>query len=545
MKTYGLLLLFAIVLINACQNKDINNNKTVFRYNEASGISSLDPAYAKNLANIWACNQLFNGLVELDSNLKIKPAIAKSWTISDDGLTYIFNLRDDVFFHDHPIFPDSNGRKVNAKDFEYSFKRILSGNTVSPGAWIFNYVEENNGVPAFNAINDSIFEIRLKQSFPPFLSMLTMKYSSVVPKEIVEYYGSDFRRNPLGTGPFKFKIWKEDNKLVFVKNKNYFEYHNNKRLPFIDAVAISFLKDKQSAFLEFIKGNLEFMSGIDPNYKDELLTKNGKLNPKYKGRFKLLTAPYLNTEYLGILIDTTLEEVKASPLQNKYIRKAINYGFNRKKMIRYLRNNIGIPGNYGIIPPGLPSFDSAKMKGYYYNPGKARHYLSLASYSDGEGLPEITLNTTAEYLDLCKYIQHQLSELGIDIAINVNPPGALKEMKAQAKLNFFRASWIADYPDAENYLSLFYGENFCPAGPNYTHFKLKKFDKLFLKVQETIDDKQKFDLYSQMNNLVMQKSPVVILYYDQVLRFIQYNVKDLGINPVNLLDLRYVKIIND
>ena len=124
-------------------------------------------------------------------------------------------------------------------------------------------------------------------------------------------------------------------------------------------------------------------------------------------------------------------------------------------MIRYLRNNIGIPGNYGIIPVGLPSFDSSIMQGYTYRPDLSRRLLEEAGYPNGSEL-SVTLSTTSEYVDICKYIQHQLSELGIKISIDVNPPATLKELKAQAKLPFFRASWIADYPDEENYLSLFY-----------------------------------------------------------------------------------------
>jgi oligopeptide transport system substrate-binding protein len=167
-----------------------------------------------------------------------------------------------------------------------------------------------------------------------------------------------------------------------------------------------------------------------------------------------LREPYLNTEYLGIMIDPVIDTTHNNPLKVKLIRKAISYGFDRVKMMRYLRNNIGIPGNAGIIPAGMPAFDVDAQYGYKYNPELARELLIEAGYPGGLGLPPITLTTSAEYLDLCKYIQHELNLLGFDIRISVSPPAAIKEMKAQAKISFFRASWIADYPDAENYLSL-------------------------------------------------------------------------------------------
>ncbi len=163
-------------------------------------------------------------------------------------------------------------------------------------------------------------------------------------------------------------------------------------------------------------------------------------------------------------MDTTLEIVKNSPLRHKKVRQAINHGFDREKMIRYLRNNIGYPGIYGIIPPGLPAFDSS-LTAYDYNPAKARQLIREAGYENPEEIPEITLHTTAEYVDLFKYLQHQLEEIGLKIKIEVNPAATLMQMKAYSKINFFRASWIADYPDEENYLSLFTGKNFAPAGP--------------------------------------------------------------------------------
>ena len=325
----------------------------------------------------------------------------------------------------------------------------------------------------FEAVDDTTFVIRLKEPFPPFLGILTMQYCSVVPEEALILYGSDFRRNPVGTGPFSFGMWKENEKLVLVRNDHYFEFEGDQRLPYLDAVSITFLVDKQSAFLEFVKGNLDFISGLDQSYKDELLTKDGELKEKYREKFEMSSQPYLNTEYIGILIDTTLEIVKDSPLRHKEIRQAMNYGFDREKMIRYLRNNMGTAGNYGIIPPGLPAFDDSE-KFYYYDPARARELIREAGYQSPSEIPEMTLHTTPEYVDLFKYLQHQLQEIGIRINIEVNPAATLMEMKSRSKLCLFRASWIADYPDAENYLSLFTGKNLAPAGPNYTRFPGQK-----------------------------------------------------------------------
>lgn len=531
-----LIISFLALVLFSCTNENPNAGKKVFRYNEAANINSLDPAYAKDQAMIWVDVQLYNGLVQMDNELNIRPSIAKSWEVSNDGLEYTFHLRNDVFFHPHSLFKNGK-RRVVAADFVYSLNRIVDAKTMSPGAVFFENVEQINGKYSFFAPNDSTFVIRLKQAFAPFLGILTMPYASVLPKEIVEHYKEDFRKHPIGTGPFKFKMWKENVKLVLVKNEDYFETDSTgQRLPYLDAVAISFIVDKQSVFLEFVKGNIDFISGIDPNYKDEILTRSGKLQPKYKDKINLITQPYLNTEYLGFKMDVNDEK---NPLKDKRVRQAINYGFSREKMIKYMRNNVGYPGEFGIIPVGLAGFDST-INSYKYDLEKSKHLLAEAGYPNGEGMQEITLSTTATYLDLCKYIQQQLGLLGIKVKIDVNPPAALREHIAQGKTQWFRGSWIADYPDAENYLSLFYSKNHCPKGSNYTHFSSKEFDKLYEKAILETDSEKRITLYKKMNAIIIEESPIVVLYYDQVLRFVQKNISGFESNPLNLLILKNV-----
>ncbi len=530
----GIILLFC----GCSSNWEADKGKTVFRYNEAAGIRSLDPAFARDQAQIWACNQLFNTLVQLDDKLMLQPSIAQRWTISEEGKEYTFTLRQDVYFHDDPLFLNGKGRKVVASDFVYSFNRIVDAKIASPGLWVFNDVEKQGSSYAFSAPNDTTFVIRLKHAFAPFLSLLSMQYCSVVPREVAEHYGLDFRNHPVGTGPFHFKMWKEGVKLVFVKNENYFEKDNQGvKLPYLDAVAITFVVDKQSAFLEFVKGNLDFLSGLDAGYKDELLTPDGELQAKYKNKFKLYSEPYLNTEYLGFLMDTTLVN---TPLKVKKVRQAINYAFDRKKMMRYLRNNIGTPGIHGMIPVGLPGFDTS-IRGYEYKPEKAAELLAEAGFPKGRGMGTITLNVTSSYMDICKYIQQQLINLGLDVKVEVSQAGALREMIAQSKIPWFRGSWIADYPDAENYLSLFYSKNFCPDGPNYTHFSNKAYDLLYEKARIETNNSIRYTYYQQMDNLLMEEAPVVVLYYDKVLRFTQKNIQGLGSNPMNLLTLKKVR----
>ena len=531
---YSFLLIFSITFFLSCATKKENKDKQIFRYNEVSNIASLDPAFAKDQAMIWVDNQLYNGLFQLDSLLNVLPCIAKGYDISEDGLTYTFHLRDDVYFHKDKCFKNDT-RKVVAQDFVYSFNRIIDEKVASPGLWIFEHVKKSDNKYSFSAIDDSTLRIELESVFPPFLGLLTMPYSFVVPKEAVEYYGEDFRKHPVGTGAFKFKYWKEGVKLVLLKNENYFEKDSlGNPLPYLDAVNISFIVDKQSVFLEFIKGNIDFLSGIDPNYKDEILTHKGELQPKYKDKINLQKLPYLNTEYLGFY----MEKTKDNPLNDKLVRQAINYGFDRNAMIRYMRNNIGIAGENGIVPYSLLPNKENKTNKYTYNPQKARKLLEQSGYYKQK--PIIRLSTTSSYLDLCKFIQQQLGLLDMNVKIDVYPPAELREMMAQGKTMWFRGSWIADYPDAENYLSLFYSKNFTPNGPNYTHFSNKEYDRLYVLASKENDIQKREQLYSKMNDIVIEEAPIVVLFYDEVLRFTQKNICGLTPNAMNLLILKTV-----
>jgi len=532
--------LIALLCSGCVQRFDRAGGLTVFRYNEPGNITSLDPVYARNQTNIWASSQLYNSLVELDDDLKVRPSLAHSWEISADGMAYTFFLRKGVRFHDNPCFPGGAGREVRADDFVYSLNRLIAPSLNSPGAWVMNQAGRRaDGSLDMEAVNDSVLIIRLNRPYPPFLGLLSMTYCSAIPREAIEKYGSDFRRNPVGTGPFRFQYWKEGVKLVFRKNEHYFETDGGHSLPYLDAVAISFIIDRQTAFLEFVKGNLDFLSGVDASYKDELLTPSGHMQPKYHDRFDMITMPFLNHEYLGMMVNEhRLPE--NWPLLEKKVRQAINYGFDRERMLAFLRNNIGIPAHGGFVPMGMPGF-SENSGGYSYNPDLARRLLREAGFPGGVGLPVFTLHTNQNYQDIAQYIQHELAKIGVRVSIDVMPPATLREAMAKGEAMFFRASWIADYPDAENFLALFYSKNHSPAGPNYTHFRHAGFDSLYERSLSLTDDSDRFNLYRKMDSIIIAEAPVVFLFYDQSVRFVPRHITGLSNNPLNHLDLKRVK----
>ena len=518
-----------------------SRNKNIFHYNEQSGIATLDPAFAKNQSIIWAVHQIYNTLVQTDDSLHLIPSLARSWDISGDNLTYTFHLRKDVFFHDNIAFAIGKGRKMTAQDVVYSFSRIMDRNTASSGAWIFN--NRVDSLDPFTAIDDTTFQLKLAAPFHPILGILSMQYCSIVPKEVVEKYGNDFRRHPCGTGPFEFVAWEEGQALILKKNPGYFEKDSaGNRLPYLDGIKVSFFENKATEFLEFEQGRLDFINDIDASFKDEVLTKTGSLRKEWQGKIILVKHPYLNIEYLGILNDTTLNIAKNSPLKDLRVRQAINYGFNRRKMMLYIRNSIGIPAESGFIPAGLPSFDSITVTGYHYDPAKALELLKEAGYPNGVGLPVIKLLTIPVYAEFASYIASELQQVGIKILVETIQKGLLLEETAKSEALFFRGSWIADYPDAENYLSVFYGKN--PAPPNYTRYKNPAFDKLYEESLTEKNDSLRIKINRRADQLMIKDAPVVPLWYDEVIHLDQPYVKNLISNSLNLLELRKVRLVH-
>ena len=548
----NLVLVASALLLAACHGSSLSvaDEERVFRYNQPEALTSLDPAFARNQANTWAVSQLYNGLLALDSTLQPAPALARRYEISPDGLTYTFWLRKGVRFHDSESFAGGQGRAVVAPDFVYSFRRLLDGKTASPGSWIFRgkVLEDaagNLSDTCFVAANDSTLRIHLKAPFIPFLGILTMPYAYVVPHEAVEKYGKDFREHPVGTGPFQFKLWDEGNVLLYQRNPRYWRRDARGRpLPYLDAVAISFIVDRKTEFLTFLQGKLDFLSGIREGSRDLILNADGSVRPDFQGRFTVQKAPYLNTEYLGFQLDSTNltgpQAEQARALRDLRVRQALTYALNKPELTAYVLSHIGQPGSSGFVPMALPSFSLAQVPGYGYQPQKARELLQAAGYNPAHPL-RLRLSTVAERKAVSEYLQKNWADVGVQVQIDINQSAAQQELVNGGKAAFFAASWLGDYPDAENYLALFYSPNFTPNGPDKTHYKSTEYDQLYQQAIREQNAAARTARYQQLDRLVVRDCPVIPLFYDEVVRLTQNNVRGLTANPMNQLLLEQVR----
>ena len=497
----------AQLLVSSCSRED-HSDKMVFRYNEPAGIPTLDPAFARDKSTIWAVGQLYEGLFALNEHNKVVPALARHYEVNN--ATYSIFLRE-AYFH--------SGRRITASDVAYTFKRLVDPAVASPGAWVLDRVKE------ITAVNDTLLRIDLLEPFSALPSLLTMPYCAVV--DSVAAIAGKLATEAGGSGPFKFHKWHFGEKLILHRNENYWRRDGKGHpLPYLDGVSISFLPDQQSAFLEYLVGTFDLLPNIDPSFKDDLLTEDGGMQERYSAEHILKRSPFLNTEFL--LFNAEVE------ISYK-LRWAINAGIDRVQMMELLRSGIGRPASGGIIPYGLPGYKEGIGVGY--QPDSVKTLLA----SMGE-LPELTLTTVANYRDICEFVQGSLNQLGWSIAVDIVPSATLRSEKSSGTLDFFRASWIADYPDAENYLLLFASDMRAPSGPNYSRYSEEAYDIMYSELKAADDGEAKIKLAQRMDAFLMSNTACVPLYYDEVVRVHRKEVKGLETNALNALLLNKVII---
>jgi peptide/nickel transport system substrate-binding protein len=271
--------------------------------------------------------------------------------------------------------------------------------------------------------------------------------------------------------------------------------------------------------------------------KDELLNRDGTLREKYVNRFQLQKSPFLNTEHIGFNIDKSFKDDAVS---NTDFRKALSYAIDRNKLIIYLRNGVGKEASSGFVPTGLPGYPYAMIPQMHFNTDSARYYLARSGVNPAKMKP-LVINTTQDYLELMVFVQKEWSRLGIPVKIEVHPSSFLRQLRKDQKINCWRGSWIADYPDPENYLICFLSDHFSPAGPNYYHYSDIEFDRLMDSSYTSTDEEERMKILARAEAVMMKDHPAIILYYDESIRLTQKRISGLKSNPMNFLRLREVK----
>jgi peptide/nickel transport system substrate-binding protein len=533
-----------------------------FRYNEEEYFKSIYPLNVTEVTGHRIAEQIYEGLVEFNQQtLAVEPALANSWEVDATGTVYTFHLETNVFFHDDPCFPKGKGRRFTAADVKYCFDRLCYYNPAeNQGFWVFkdvvkganeyheatkNGIVPENGVEGVQVLNDSTVVITLYQPYSVFLSRLGLIFCKIYPREAVDYYGGNLRAHAVGTGPFLPKIMKDNEVFFMTRNPHYWKkdtYGNN--LPYLDHIKVTFVKEKRAELLSFRKGETDMVYRFPLDMIDEILLPGDQLQPVYQ-RFTLQKVASMSLQYYGFL--------HVHPIfRDKRVRQAFCYAIDRDRICTYTLRGSGFPAKYGMVPPGTGTYDPTLVKGYSYDPDKARQLLAEAGYLNGSGFPKITLQLNSgggRNSQIAEAIQKMLTEnLGISLDILSVPWPQHTEAVESAKTSFWRLGWIADYPDPENFLNLFHSKHVpedisVKTYINSYRYKNKEFDRYLDEAMRVMDDSLRNRLYAKADQIAVDDAVVMPIFYDKDYRLLQPNVRNFPQNAMEYRNMREVYFV--
>ena len=560
--------LSALIVVPSCKKPGAPEGETrpasggknyggIYRVNESGEVRGLDPVGINDVTSSHVAENIYDVLFSFDEQLRLRPELATSCDIAPDGRSYTYHLRTDVWFHDDACFPGGKGRRMTAYDVRYSFTRAcdyrantrtydyLGGKVVGADAY-YESTRRNaplrGGVAGFVVVDDSTFRIDLEKPFAPFENYVALTSMSIHPREAVEYYGKDFFQHPVGTGPFVFVSWAPDQHLILKRNPRYWmkDEHGN-RLPMLDGVRFSFMKDDKMQLLEFQGGNLEESHRIPNEFFADIVDERKELKGPFR-RFRLLRVPSVATQYYGMLMTDPV-------FKDKRIRQAFNYAVDRSRIIRYiLRGQAMGPGIHGLVPPALPGYPANRVNGYTFDPDKARSLLAAAGYPGGKGFPSVTLQLNAgggRNAQVAEAIQGMLAE-HLNVKINLTQVEFAQHLERidAGRAGFYRLGWVGDYPDPETFLNLLYGKLVPSDGGispiNSVRFVNPAFDDVFERAIGTTDHAARMELYRQAEQIAIDDAPMIVLFYDEDYRLVQPHVRDYRNNAMDRRPYKFI-----
>lgn len=528
----GLAILVACLFFS-CSDGPASSEVRLLTYNASDGVRSLDPGRATDLESMWVVDQLYEGLLELDQELEVKPALAEAWSVSADGLSYGFRLRRGAVFHD--------GSAVTAMDVVESFRRLLDASQALPGRWVLSDLRGEGGM---EVLREDSLVLHLARPQPVFPGLLATPHASIL-------RGGGWQGQPdtedLGSGPFELKGWLPETAMVLRRFAHYWMRDaEGVTLPYIEGVRIEFNREPGAEFLGFRLGRYDFVSNLDPEWVKAMRNDEGQWSPEWEGRVSMHQVPFLRTDYIGCLVDSAALATGGFPVMPMEVRRAMSMAVDRAALVRELRAGQAEPAT-GFVPPGMPGFSSAERPArpdLEFRPEEARQLLSDQGIGPEPPLRRLTglvLGSKAETADLAAALQHAWAEFGIDVEIDIAPSTVDAERVARSQVPLFRKSWLADYADAENFMGLFHPDRWCPAGPNYTRFSDDAVTAMLDSAQGMQPGSGREAVLREAESRVLDAMPVIPLWHDQVVHLVSTQWEGWSVSPTNRHDLRRVR----
>jgi len=463
------------------------------RLAQVADVSSLDPHKVSDIYSANVIRQIYSNLVQVNENMEIVPDLAEKWENPDD-LTWIFHLRKGVKFH--------NGEPFTAADVKYTVERIKDPKTASPGA---THLKE---VASVETVDDHTVKIVTKRPFAPMLMSLTRYETSILCEKAVTAAGADYgSKAAVGTGPFMFQSWSRGDKVVLVKNPDYF------RGPaVIDTVIYRGIPEDATRLVELESGGIDLIPGNFPYQEFANIEKNDKYLP-YK-------APAMSTLYMGL-------NTEVKPLGDKLVRQAMNYAVDKQAIVDAVYFGFAAPSR-GPLSPVIWGFDPARKDAYPYNPDKARELLKQAGYADGFDMTIFSDNRT-ERRSAAELIQAYLAEVGIRAQIELMEWSALLSTSAKGIGGAFMLGWTGT-GDADGGLTpVYHSANI--GSSNRFRRKNEALDALLEKGTATLDQEARKKVYAEAQELIVEDCPLVFMISQELLGASTSKVKGFKLYP--------------
>lgn len=522
---YLLLFSLALFFIGGCARAP--RPASVLHLAQESDASTLDPAKSYDTTSISYVRLIYRGLLEYDADAVLQPEVAQSFSIAPDGKTYAFKLRPDVKFTD--------GHRVVADDFRFAIERVLNPKTASDGQSFFqNIVGAKAWIESLKSArplahpkgievpDDDTLIFRLEKPDATFLNSLALPFAYAVRRQYVadlDKRGLDLSENPLGCGPFTLKEWVHDGWLSLEKNPNYFR----PQLPKSERIEVQFGISSALQDMLYEQGSLDVLS-ISDAYAPDFL----RLTQTLPWKNQVLSAPMMDVRYMAM-------NNEIAPFDDARVRRALNYGINRARIASFLTGRVTLA--HGALPPGMPAYNP-DLKGYDYDPKKARALLQEVGYKDNPSAPIPLLYSTNEpwYGKAAQSIQADLKAIGMTVSIAPLRYGDLKAkagMRGAAGSRLALMGWLQDFPDPANFLDpLFNSRSISKtASLNRSFYSNSKVDALLNRGLTMPPGPARLQTYRDAETLVVADAPIVFLHHSQ--RYIVHQpwVEGLKLSP--------------
>jgi oligopeptide transport system substrate-binding protein len=466
-------------------------------------VSTLDPAIGYDWQNWSMIKSLFDGLMDyVPGTTELRPDLAESYEISDDGLVYTFTLREGVSFH--------NGRKMTAEDVKYSLERVVNPETQSPGAGFFGMIE---GFDALNAgeaeelsgvrvVDPRTLEITLSRPDATFLHIMALNFAHVVPREAVEASGEDFGREPVGTGAYRLAEWTLGQRVVFERNPDYWR----EGVPKLDQITFEIGQEPNVALLRLQRGEVDILG--DPIPPAQFL--QVREDPEWSDN--IVEGGQLHTGYLTM-------NVNVEPFDDVRVRQAVNMAINKDRIVQII-NNRGVPANQPL-PPTMPGY-ADDFEGYSYDPEGAKALLAEAGLGDGFET-ELFVNNTDPNPRIAQAIQQDLAQVGITAQIQslaqANVIAAGGEAEGAPMIWSGGMAWIADFPDPSNFYGPILGcGGAVQGGWNWAWYCNEELDAKAAEADSIVDPAaaaEREQMWREIFLAIMQDAPWAPVFNEQ------------------------------